>query len=176
MIRLAGPPRVDVDVWELARVTDLARRAHEAGDASEQARHLARAAELWRGEPLTDLDVVVDLGPDVEHVRMSLVDAVLKLGELRLASGRAADAVRCGEHARAAAPFDERAHRLLLAAALQRRDPATVTAVVDEVETALSEVGADPEPPTAMLLRQARQLAGCRPERLPARAAGRLGA
>ncbi|HEU0171753.1 MAG TPA: BTAD domain-containing putative transcriptional regulator [Acidimicrobiales bacterium] len=168
MVRLAGPPRVDVDVWELARVTDLAKRAHEAGEASEQARHLARAAELWRGEPLTDLDVVVDLGPDVEHVRMSLVDAVLKLGELRLASGRAADAVRCGEHARAAAPFDERAHRLLLAAALQRRDPATVTAVVDEVETALSEVGADPEPPTAMLLRQARQLARCRPERLGA--------
>jgi DNA-binding SARP family transcriptional activator len=163
MIRLAGPPRVDADVWELARVTDLARRAHEAGDACEQARHLARAAELWHGEPLTDLDVVAHLAPDVEHVRMSLVDAVLKLGELRLASGRAADAVRCGEHARAAAPYDERAHRLLLAAALQRRDPAAVSAVVDEVEAALSEVGADPEPPTAMLLRQARQLASCRP-------------
>jgi Bacterial transcriptional activator domain len=64
-------------VWELARVIDLARRSHEAGHASEQARHLARAAELWRGEPLTDLDVVVDLAPDVEHVRMPLVDAVL---------------------------------------------------------------------------------------------------
>ena len=30
-------------------------------------------------------------------------------------------------------------------------------------EVALSEVGADPEPPTAMLLRQARQFASCRP-------------
>ena len=90
MIRLAGPPRVDADVWELIRVTDAARRAHEAGDASEQARHLARAAELWRGEPLTDLDVVVDFAPDVEHVRMSLVDAVLKLGRAapRLGPGR----------------------------------------------------------------------------------------
>ena len=159
VILLAGPPRVDADVWELTRVTALARRAHEAGDASEQAAHLVRVAELWRGEPLTDLDVLVDLAPDVEHVRMSLVDAVLKLGELRLACGRAADAVRCGERAKAAAPYDERAHRLLLAAALQRRDPTGVTTVVDQVETALSEVGADPEPPTAMLLRQARQLA-----------------
>jgi LuxR family transcriptional regulator, maltose regulon positive regulatory protein len=168
VIRLAGPPRVDTDVWELARLTEMARRSHEAGDTFEQARHVARAAALWRGEPLTDLDVLVDLAPDVEHIRMSLVDAVLKLGELHLAAGRASDAVRCGERARAAAPYDERAHRLLLAAALQRRDPAAVNAVVDEVETALSEVGADPEPPTAMLLRQARLLT----RSWPVRAAG----
>jgi DNA-binding SARP family transcriptional activator len=165
-IGLAGAPRVDADVWELAGLVELTRRAHAAGDAAAQARHLARVAALWRGEPLTDLDEVVDLAPDVEHVRRWLVDAVLHLGELRLAGGRVADALRCAERARAAAPYDERAHRLLLAAALQRRDPLGVARALTEVDTALAEVGADPEPATAMLLRQARPRAATVPGRV----------
>jgi DNA-binding SARP family transcriptional activator len=163
-VALAGSPRVDVDVWELAGATAEADRAHAAGDATRQAEHLARAVALWRGEPLTDLGPLVDLAPDIEHVRRSLVDAALRLGELRLAAGRTADALRCAERARGAAPYDERAHRLVVAAQMQRRDRAGVLHALQAVEDMLADAGVEPESATAMLIRQARHRTSVHPD------------
>jgi DNA-binding SARP family transcriptional activator len=159
-VALAGPPLVGVDAAELDLLVAEAARARAAGDAAREADHLDRAARLWRGEPLTDLAWLDDLAPEVEHVRRSLVDGTLRLGELRLAAGRTADALRCAERARRASPYDERAHRLVVAAWMQRHDPAGVLDAVAEVEATLAEAGLAPEPATAMLLRQARHRAG----------------
>jgi DNA-binding SARP family transcriptional activator len=159
-VALAGPPLVGVDAAELDLLLAEAARARAAGDAAREADHLDRAARLWRGEPLTDLAWLDDLAPEVEHARRSLVDGTLRLGELRLAAGRTADALRCAERARRASPYDERAHRLVVAARMQRHDPAGVLDAVAEVEGTLAEAGLAPEPATAMLLRQARHRAG----------------
>ena len=54
-----------------------------------------------------------------------------------------------------AAPYDERAHRLAIAAHLQRRDGDAVRAAVAAARTMLDELGVEPEPGTRMLFRQA---------------------
>ena len=65
-----------------------ADRAHAAGDATAQAEHLERAVALWRGEPLVDLEALAGRIGDIEAVRRSLVEAALRMGEVRLAAGR----------------------------------------------------------------------------------------
>ena len=60
------------------------------------------------------------------------------------------------EQARAASPYLERAHRLAVAAQLQRRDHQGAARAVAEAEAMLADLGLEPEPDTAMLLRQAR--------------------
>jgi DNA-binding SARP family transcriptional activator len=155
-VALADTGRVEVDVRELARTLEEADRAHAAGDATAQADHLEQAVALWRGEPLTDLGPLADLAGDVEAVRRSLVEAALRLGEVRLAAGRGREALRCAEQARRASPYDERTHRLAMAAHLQRRDRAGALTAVDATEAVLADLGVPPEEATAMLIRQVR--------------------
>ncbi len=71
-------------------------------------------------------------------------------------AGRFDESLTCAEQARAASPYFERAHRLAVAAQLQRRDHEGAAVAVAEAESMLAELGLEPEPATAMLLRQAR--------------------
>lgn len=155
-VALADAGRIEVDVRELDRALVEADRAHAAGDATVQADHLARAVDLWRGEPLVDLEPLAGRAGDIEAVRRALVEAALRLGEVRLAAGRAHHALACAERAREASPFDERAHRLAMAAHLQRRDRAGALAAVDATEAMLDDLGVPPEEATAMVIRQVR--------------------
>ena len=59
----------------------------------------------------------------------------------------------------APSPYDERAHRLVMAAHLQRHDRAGALAAVDATEAVLDEIGVPPEEATAMLIRQVRHRA-----------------
>jgi len=155
-LALAAPPQVEVDLWELRDHVVAAEQCQGAGDSTQAAWHLERAKALWRGDPLADLQGLVELTGDLEHVRRSLVDATLRLGELRLVAGRFDESLTCAEQARAASPYLERAHRLAVAAQLQRRDHQGAARAVAEAESMLAELGLEPEPATAMLLRQAR--------------------
>src|SRR5262249_49992166 len=114
------------------------------------------AGGRWRGEPLADLTRLPAFAPDAAQVRMLLTDATLTLGERRLAEGDTTQALHLAERVLAADAAAERALRLLLAAHLHRGEPVAVTAAVRRVEAALSDLGVRPEPPTAMLIRQAR--------------------
>lgn len=136
-----------------------------AGDAATQAAHLADAVGLWRGDPLTDLERVPELSIEVDHLRMQLLDALLTLGELRLSEG-APSTVDCAERALAADPYDERAFRLLIAAHLQRGDRSQVRSAVERTLAMLRDLGVDPSPQTAILVRQAEM--GARPTGPPA--------
>ena len=168
-LALAAPPQVEVDLWELRGHHVVAAEQWQlAGDSTQAAWHLERAKALWRGDPLADLQGLVELTGDLEQVRRSLVDATLRLGELRLVAGRFDESLTCAEQARAASPYLERAHRLAVAAQLQRRDHQGAARAVAEAEAMLAELGLEPEPATAMLLRQARA-------RLDASAAARTG-
>jgi DNA-binding SARP family transcriptional activator len=155
-IGLAGPPRVNVDVWDLRRHLDESEQARHAGDSELVAWHLEQVTRLWRGDPLADLQEMAELTGEVEQVRRSLVDATLRLGELRLVAGRFDESLICAERARAASPYLERAHRLVIAAHLQRRDQEGVASAVAELELMLAELGLEAEPATQMLVRQAR--------------------
>ena len=88
-------------------------------------------------------------------MRRALADTVLRLGELLLVAGRFAEAAAWAERVKRSSPYDERAHRLAIAAQLQLRDGAAVGAAVAAARTMLDRLGVEPEPGTRMLFRQA---------------------
>lgn len=156
-IRLVPSESLEVDLWtatELAARTDQARAD---GDIDRACDLLGAAVALWRGEPLPDLRTLCD--PDVaiavDRVRVRHVRDLLALGELRLASGAAAEAGRLATTALSLEPYDPRGHRLALAAALRSHDPAHIAATRQHVLAALRQLAAPPDPATAILLRQA---------------------
>jgi DNA-binding SARP family transcriptional activator len=100
--------------------------------------------------------VLPDIAPAVEEVMRSLVDAMLRLGELRLVAGRFDGALAYAQRAVTAAPYSERARRLVIAAQLQRRDREGLQRALLEVDDMLRDLGVDPEPSTQMLMRQAQ--------------------
>ncbi|HEV8562737.1 MAG TPA: BTAD domain-containing putative transcriptional regulator [Actinophytocola sp.] len=158
-IRLVASDSLSVDLWtfnELAARVDLARGE---GDIDRAADLLADAIALWHGDPLPDLRNLSDpnLAIEIGKVHTRHVDNLLSLGELRLVADAAAEAGRLADRALALEPFDTRAHRLALAAALRGRDPGHIAAARRRVLASLRHLAAPPDPATAILLRQARR-------------------
>jgi len=161
-IRLIGHPGLDVDLWQLDAHLSAAAQAWAVGDQPAHAAALQAAAELWRGEPLVDLQDLDELGGEVTRVRTALVDATLTLGEVRLSEGKAADSVKSAQAVLAADCYNERAHRLAIATQIQLGDHAAASAAARRMTQALSEVGAAPADTTKILL---RRIAAVRPNR-----------
>ena len=166
-IELAPPPVVDSDVARVYGYLTNGERARRISDSLEEIACLERAVELWRGDPLLDLDSIDDLDGEVESVRRSLVDASLRLGELQLVGGRFDDALRCAERSRAASPYSERAHRLTIACHLQRHDHAGLESAARATRQLLDDLGVEPEDATNMLLRRAAARLGTNIEYRP---------
>ncbi len=161
-IELAGPPLVDTDLWQFRRCLAEADRAKQMGDSAEEVTSLARAVDLWRGDPLADLATLDELAGEIEYVSRSLVDGCLRLGELLLVAGRFDESLRCAERSRLASPYSERAHRLAIACHLQRHDHSGLEAAVRSSEAMHAELGVDPDDATRMLMRQAAVRLGTR--------------
>ncbi len=153
-IRLVPHPELEVDLWQLDVYAGAAAQAWAAGDQRARTSALAAAAGLWRGEPLVDLADIDELSGEVTRVRTSLVDSALTLGEIRLSEGRAADSVRSAHAALSADAYNERAHRLAIAAQIQLGDHAAAAAASRRMMRALAEVGAVPADTTKILLRR----------------------
>ncbi len=153
-IHLFDSPRLTVDLWEMRRLAGEASRARRDGDTDRAIELLDAATSLWRGAPLTDLDRVAGLDGEIEDLRLQQVSALVTLGELQLTRGLPA-ALTSAERALAVDPYREAAHRLALAAAVQRNDPACVRTAVERVSRALDEVGVGAEPATLIVLRRA---------------------
>jgi hypothetical protein len=168
-IELAPPPVVDTDVARVHGHLTNGERARRSSDSLEEIACLERAVELWRGDPLLDLDSIDDLNGEVESVRRSLVDASLRLGELQFVGGRFDDALRCAERSRAASPYSERAHRLTIACHLQRHDHAGLESAARATRQLLDDLGVEPEDSTNMLLRRAAARLGTNIEYHPPR-------
>jgi len=164
MIRLPPSEFLSVDLWTLDVLDKQAGQARADGDTDRAATLLTDAVELWRGDPLPDLLHVrsPDVLGEVEQVRIRHVDHLLALGELRLVADDAAGSFALAERALSLEPFDDRGHRLALAAALRGRRPAQITAARRRVHAALRQLGVPPDPPTAILLRQAARSASGR--------------
>ncbi|MGN6792118.1 MAG: BTAD domain-containing putative transcriptional regulator [Streptosporangiaceae bacterium] len=161
-VRLVAHPGLDVDLWQLDAHLAAAAQAWAAGDQRAHASALAAAAELWRGEPLVDLEDVDELSGEVTRVRTALVDSTLTLGEIRLSEGRPADSVRSAHAALAADAYNERAHRLAIATQIQLGDHAAASAAARRMMRALSEVGAVPADTTKILLRRIAMVSNAR--------------
>ena len=154
-VALAGPPLVDTDLGQVTRHLAAATQAERDGDLTEVIAHLTRAVDRWRGDPLPDLASIDELSIDVEQVRRTLLDACLRLGELLLVAGRFDEALRRADQGRAASPYSERAHRLVIACHLQRRDRPGLESAVRTTRVALDDLGVEPDEQTEMLLRRA---------------------
>jgi DNA-binding SARP family transcriptional activator len=160
-IRLLESEFLSVDLWTLDILDKHAVQARADGDIDRAAALLADAAALWRGDPLPDLHHVrsPDIVVEIDQVRIRHVSHLLALGELRLVADDAAASFALAERALSLEPFDARGHRVALAAALRGRHPAQIAAAHRRVCSALRQIGVPPDPPTAILLRQAARWA-----------------
>jgi DNA-binding SARP family transcriptional activator len=104
-----------------------------------------------------------DLAVGIDHVRIRHVSHLLALSELRLVADDAAASFALADRALSLEPFDARGHRVALAAALRGRRPAQIAAAHQRVGSALRQLGVPPDPPTAILLRQAARWANAGP-------------
>jgi LuxR family maltose regulon positive regulatory protein len=154
-IRLFASPKLTVDLWELHRLAAEGTRARNKGDIHTAVELLEKATSFWRGTPLTDLDRLPGFGAPIEEARLLQVSSLLALGELRLTEGRAGLALGAAERALGIDPYREQAHRLAIAAHIQRHDPAGIAAASRRVVETLADLGVDPEPATVMMLRNA---------------------
>lgn len=156
-LQLADVPGLEVDHWQVEHMLAQAEAARRRGDATARIEHLRAAVAHWRGRPLPDLDRVADLDTVGRHLETRLVEAALTSGELELVGGGVDAATALAERALASDPYQERAHRLAIAAHLQGRDRSALTAAVDRLDRTLAELGARPEAATGILLRDAAQ-------------------
>lgn len=154
-IRLVGSPKLRVDLWEHRRLTEEATAVRATGDVRATIELLAAATALWRGAPLTDLDRVPGFEAAIEALRLAQTTSLLDLGSLRLTVGDAGGALAAAEQALALEPYLEEAHRLAIAAAVQRGDRTRVLAALGRATRVLDELGVRPEPATEMLMRAA---------------------
>ena len=166
-IRLLQSGFLSVDLWTLDTLDKRAVQARTDGDIDRTAALLADAVALWRGDPLPDLRHLrsPDIAVEVDQVRIRHVSQLLALAELRLVADDAAASFALAERALSLEPFDARGHRVALAAALRGRRPAQITAAHRRVCSALRQLGVPPDPPTAILLRQAARWVSAQPER-----------
>lgn len=163
-IRLLESEFLSVDLWTLDVLDKRADQARADGDIDRAAALLTDAVALWRGDLLPDLHYVSnpDIEVEVDQVRIRHVSHLLALGELRLVADDAQESFALAERALALEPFDARGHRVALAAALRGRHPGQIAAAHRRVCSALRQLGIPPDPPTAILLRQAARWAGAR--------------
>lgn len=163
-LRLASSAALTVDLWALGGLEAEVRQARLRGDIDRAAELLRTAVELFRGDPLPDLQFMND--PDtagrIREVRAGYLEQLLELGELSIVSGDAAPALTLGERVLSLEPFDSRGHRLVLAAALRGRNPVQMTRARQLVRSALTELGAPPDRATSILLQQLSTLLGAR--------------
>ena len=150
--RLAGEPRVGVDLDAAARCCERAERKLAASPASALAA-AERAMELLSADiALADEPYAIWADPAREQLRRLLRRGRLTAAEAALAIGEAASAARYAEAALAADPLDETACRWFMSASAAAGEPAQALVAYQALRGTLAgELGADPAPQTQEL-------------------------
>ncbi|WP_329384072.1 AfsR/SARP family transcriptional regulator [Streptomyces sp. NBC_01351] len=148
-IRLRSAATLDLGVAR--SLADDAEAAREAGDRALARTLLARALDLWDGEPLAGVP-----GPHAETERIRLAEWRLQLLETRLdldlEVGHHAEAVSELTALTAAHPLRERLRELLMLALYRSGRQAEALAVYADTRRLLAdELGVDPRPELAAL-------------------------
>ena len=155
-LQLVRSPALQCDLWEFDGLLAAAARDPSPGARAER---LAAAVDLVGDDPLRDADELGDAEAEVQRVAAGFVDAAMTLGELQFAAGERRLAAASADRVLGVAPFEERAHRLALAAAVQAGDVAGAGRAAARLCAALDDLGVAPEPETAIALRHATDLA-----------------
>lgn len=146
---------MQVDLWQFEDDIAAADAAELEGDTTSVIRALERACGRWRGVPLVDLDAIDAVAAEVEAVRRKVTAAALRLATLHLDRSCFDAAARWAERVRAAAPYDERAHRVAIAAHIGSGDRAAASDAALLTIATLREIAVEPEAETEAIVRVA---------------------
>lgn len=153
-IRLAGRDRLDVDLWRFDALLDEAERLEADGAPSLALEQLTQAIELYRGALLSGVNEGEWLFIERQRLHVRFVAAAIRTGELLLAHDRVDEAISVASRTIAIEPWSEPAHRILVAAHLQRNDRAAAHRAMQRCREALDEIGGPVEELTEMLERR----------------------
>jgi LuxR family transcriptional regulator, maltose regulon positive regulatory protein len=151
-LALGGRDRLTVDVWQLDALLDEAASSERDGAVADALGAYREALHLWRGEPFADVPYADWAAPERVRVQERYTAAALRAGELLLAAGDHAEARSAAEHALAADPGCEPAHRLVVRTHLADWDLAGARRAVDACRAALAQLDLEPGPATTGLL------------------------
>ncbi len=155
LLVLAGEPYLVTDRSRFDDALGHADRLTAAGSHREALTWFERALDLWRGPPLADVGDTTWCWDECERLRLRFAQASTRAATLRAGLG---DLDAADHHAARAIdvdPWSEDAHRVRLTVALDRGDTAAVRHAEQRCRAALDELGAEPSPTMAMVLRRA---------------------
>ena len=133
------------DGTDVLRVRQLMRLAGQAADPAEQARQLAAALGLWRGQPLADVEGVTWLDGQAERLETLRVDVARALSDARLAAGEHRELIASLEPLAAERLLDEQVQAQLMLALYRSGRQADALAVYQRTRRALADqLGVDP--------------------------------
>lgn len=151
-IRLLPSPWLRCDLRELEELLDAADAAERAGDPGRALDRYGVLLPMWRGDPFADLGDVDWIRDEQTRRRGRYVAAAVRAGELHLAAGAFRAALEAARRAIDADRFDERAHRLAIAALLADGDQGTARLAAERCVAALAELAVSPSPETLTLI------------------------
>jgi LuxR family maltose regulon positive regulatory protein len=132
------------DLWELDAHLDAAAEAERQSDPRRALEHYMAALPLWRGDAFDELADVDWARDEQTRVRSRYSRAAVRAGDLLVAGGRWADALRAGEHATRADPLGEGGYVVQARAHLGAGDVNHARQVVEACIRALGEIDARP--------------------------------
>ena len=106
---------VHCDLTEFGELSVRARRSAAAGDAGRACRLYGQALQLWRGQPLADLDILRG-HPAVAGLNRRHADVVIEYADAAGTAGLLGDAIRYLWVLAGREPLDERGHARLMTA------------------------------------------------------------
>jgi LuxR family transcriptional regulator, maltose regulon positive regulatory protein len=141
-----------VDAWTLDDLLTRAEEADRLGRPSEALAAIDEALPLWRGEPYVDAPDAPWVVTERERLRARVVEAALRAGELRLATGDSQSARAAAEHALRADHVCERAHALLIRCHLATGDLEAAERALDRCRAELGTLDLQPSSATVELV------------------------
>ncbi len=148
-----------VDLWHARDLVDRAREYESTNAIDAATECYEQIATLWRGEVLTDLRFNDDLVAERTEVEQTLVHALCRGAELLIAANAPDRAIALARRVIEHDPLTERAHRVVIAAALQADDRAGAGAALRALRDVLANANLPLEPETEMLARQVERSA-----------------
>jgi len=135
----------ELDLESFRQLSERGYAARKAGDWGGAARDLGAALDLWRGNPLADVDSDVIQAIDAPHLAQLRIEAVEARIDADLHLGRHASVIAELGALIAAHPLHERFHAALMLACFQagRRGEA-LAAYHQAREVLVAELGVDP--------------------------------
>jgi LuxR family maltose regulon positive regulatory protein len=156
-LALAPPPFVRTDADEFDGLVGEAVDADEHGMRTVAVERFEAALALWRGPCLADVAWEEWAQDHCRELSARFVRAATRAGQLHLGAGRLDDAVRCADRALTVDAWSESAHRVRIAAALERGDRGHAARELAACDAMLAELGVAPDERTEALRRQLRR-------------------